>query len=404
MASRRALSLYAKDGANVLLRRHIAMISAVCLLATGCGSTGAPVLPTALPVATSVPSATSLPATPLSTTEPSPTLVAQTPTSEMALPDDPSALAALKGQIIIDGSSTVFPITEVAAIGFREIAPNVQIQLGVSGTGGGFKKFCSSNEAERTHISDASRPINADEIANCAEAGVEFIELPVAFDGLSVVVHPENQWARCMTTAELKTLWEPAAENTVTSWSQVREGWPDEPVKLYAPGRDSGTYDYFTDAIVGEEGSSRSDFIGSEDDYLLAQDVAADRNGLGFFGYAYYTEYKDRLRVVAIDGGQGCVEPNEQSIADGSYQPLSRPLFIYVNAQALGERPELRTFVDFYLLNAPQLVTSVSYIPLPARVYELAKRRVERRTTGTVFDGGPEVGLSIERLLEIEDQ
>ncbi|NJM05497.1 PstS family phosphate ABC transporter substrate-binding protein [Candidatus Gracilibacteria bacterium] len=307
--------------------------------------------------------------------------------SPTTLPERPP-YAGLRGTIVIDGSSTVFPISEQAALRFKELAPDVQIQLGVSGTGGGFEKFC----AGETDISDASRPINAEEIAACAANGIEFIELPVAFDGLSVVVHPSNDWAQCLTVDELRRMWEPAAEGSLLRWNQLRSDWPDRPLELYGAGGDSGTYDYFTSAILGEEGVSRMDYIASEDDYLIAQDVSDNPNGLAFFGYAYYVEYGDQLRVVAVDGGAGCITPAPGSIADGSYQPLARPMFIYVSTAAIA-RQEVRAFVDEYLRNATDLVVAARYIPLPERVYNLALRRVERTTTGTVFTSGTQVGL-----------
>jgi phosphate transport system substrate-binding protein len=319
------------------------------------------------------------------------------PTPTYTVPAGTAAVADLSGTVVIDGSSTVFPITEAAAIAFNAFAPDVRVQLGVSGTGGGFAKFCVGE----TDISDASRPIKAEEAELCADNGIEFIELPVAFDGISIVVHPENDWADCMTVSELQQLWAPDSE--ITHWDQIHADFPDREIQLYGPGRDSGTFDYFTSAIVGEEGVSTDDFIGSEDDYLIAQDVASDPNGLGFFGYAYYIELQDRLNIMAVDAGTGCVEPTEASIAEGSYQPLSRPIFIYVRNDAL-DRPAVAAFVDFYLANATSFVSHVRYVPLPMRAYELAQRRIEQRILGSVFDGGSQVGVSIEELLAIEDQ
>lgn len=362
------------------------VVAAMCV---ACGAAPAPGISSGSPTSPAgVASTPSAPPTAAGTPPP-----VATPT--MAAPA--GDLADLRGTIVIDGSSTVFPITEAAALGFRDLAVGVDIRLGVSGTGGGFAKFC----AGATTISNASRPIKQSEAAECAAAGIAYIELPVAFDGISVVVPAENTWAVCMSVAELRQLWEPAAEGAITRWSQIRPAWPDLPISLYGAGADSGTYDYFTQAIVGEEGLSRSDYTASEDDYLIAQDVAEDRGGLAFFGYAYYREYVDQLRVVAIDNGQGCVAPDLTTIADTSYQPLSRPIFIYVRADAL-DRPEVRAFVTFYLANGAALVESARYIPLPPRAYELAARRVERRLTGSVFAGGSQVGVSIERLLELE--
>ncbi|MEF3274623.1 MAG: PstS family phosphate ABC transporter substrate-binding protein [Chloroflexus sp.] len=326
-----------------------------------------------------------------------PTAPPPSPTAAILLPD--TYRGDLQGEIKIDGSSTVFPITEQVAIAFSELAPTVEVRVGVSGTGGGFARFC----AGETDISGASRPIKQSEMEVCATKGISFIELPVAYDGLSVVVHPDNHWAQCLTVTELRQMWAPDAEGTITRWNQLRPDWPDEPLRLYGAGVDSGTYDYFTAAIVGVEGTSRRDYTASEDDYLLAQDIAADRLGLGFFGYAYYSEYADQLRLVAIDNGQGCVAPTLATINDGSYQPLARPLFIYVRADRI-KQPEVRAFVEFYLLNGAFFATKARYIPLPDTVYQLALRRVERQIVGSVFAGGSQVGLSVEQLLQIEDR
>ncbi len=316
---------------------------------------------------------------------------------------DPEA-PGLAGDILVDGSSTVYPITEAMAEEFGLEHRNVRVTVGISGTGGGFKKFC----AGETDISDASRPIKASEVAQCQENGVEFIELPVAYDGLAVMVNPENDWAQCMTPEELKTIWEPAAQGTITRWSQVRDGWPDEELRLFGPGTDSGTFDYFTDAIVGEEGASRGDFQASEDDNVLVQGIAGDRYALGYFGLAYYQENQDKLKLVAIDdgnpdNGEGCILPTAETVADGSYQPLSRPIFIYVRTEA-ADRLEVEAFVRFYLdpENAEALVTEVGYIPLPARVYELDRQRFQKRVTGSIFAGGSQVGVTLEELLQAE--
>ncbi len=304
----------------------------------------------------------------------------------------------LTGSILIDGSSTVFPISEAVAEEFRLEYPNVRVSVGISGTGGGFKKFCNGE----IDITDASRPIKDVEEEICAQNGIEFVELPVAFDGLTVVVNPENDWATCMTVEDLKTIWEPAAQGTITKWNQVRPEWPDAPLSLYGPGTDSGTFDYFTSAIVGEEGASRGDYTASEDDNVLVQGVSNDKYALGYFGFAYYAENQDKLKAVAIDGGNGCVLPSKETINNGTYQPLSRPVFIYVRKDAL-DRPEVEAFVNFYLENAGALATEVGYVALPDRAYELAKERVAKRITGSVFSGGSQVGVSIEELLKIEE-
>ncbi|HEY4712460.1 MAG TPA: PstS family phosphate ABC transporter substrate-binding protein [Dehalococcoidia bacterium] len=274
----------------------------------------------------------------------------------------PATSSPLSGTMEIDGSSTVFPITEAVAEEFRKIYPQVRINVGISGTGGGFKRFV----AGETQISDASRPISTSEKDTAAKNGIEWVEMPIAVDGLSVMVHPQNTWATSMTVAELKKLWEP--ESTIKRWNQIRPEWPDQPINLYGPGTDSGTFDYFTEVIVGKAKSSRADFTASEDDNVLVQGIAGDRNALGYFGYAYYVENQDKLKLVAIDAGQGTVLPSQQTIDDTTYTPLSRPLFIYVNKAALA-RPEVKEFIKFYMTKGPALVTEVGYIPMPARVY-----------------------------------
>ena len=271
--------------------------------------------------------------------------------------------STLSGDIEIDGSSTVFPISQAAAEEFRKEHPKVQIPVGISGTGGGFKRFTVGE----TDISDASRAIKDSEREQAAENGIEFIELKVAFDGLSVLVNPDNDFAACMTTAELKKLWEPGS--TVSKWNEIRSEWPDKEIRLYGPDTDSGTFDYFTDAINGEEDASRPDYTQSADDNVLVQGIAGDRNSLGYFGYAYYTENQDKLKVVAVDGGSGCITPSASSINDGSYAPLSRPMFIYVNKASL-ERPEVKAFIEFYLENAPALAAEVGYVALPQADYD----------------------------------
>jgi phosphate transport system substrate-binding protein len=329
------------------------------------------------------------------TSGPAPTPVAASPTSAPVA----AGLAELRGELRIDGSSTVFPITEVAARGFREQAPGVDLSVGVSGTGGGFARFC----AGETDITGASRPIKASERDVCAANDIDFIELPIAYDGISVVVSADNDWVTCMTVAELGRMWAPEAEGVVMNWDQIRPEWPSRPLLLRGPGPDSGTYDYFTAATIGEEGVSRNDFIASEDDYLIAQDVLENADALGFFGYAYLVEYGELLHGVAIDNGTGCVAPSADTILDGSYQPLARPIFLYANTDSL-ERPEVAAFLDYYLSNATELVEQVRYVALPPRAYTLAAARLERRVTGSIFDGGAEIGVSIEQLLELEAQ
>ncbi len=311
----------------------------------------------------------------------------------------PKTDADVEGTILVDGSSTVAPITAAIAEEFQTQFPNVRVPVGISGTGGGFKKFC----AGETDISDASRPIKESEVELCKQNGVEYVELPVAFDGLAVMVNPANQFAACLTVDELKKIWEPAAEGAVMSWNQVRADFPDQPLGLYGPGVDSGTYDYFTAAIVGEEGASRGDFLPSEDDNVLVQGIAGDPSALGFFGLAYYEENKDKLKLVEVDGGNGCVAPSSETVAGGAYQPLSRPIFIYVNKARINEKDEISSFVAYYLANAGTLVSEVGYIPLTEEIYALAQQRYDNRVTGSIFEGlGSTVGVSLSDLLAKE--
>ena len=300
----------------------------------------------------------------------------------------------------VDGSSTVYPITEAVAEEFQKTHPDVRVTVGVSGSGGGFKKFGMGE----TDISNASRPIKPSEVDLCSQHGVEYVELPVAYDGLAVVVNPQNNWASSITVAELKKLWRPEAQGTVMRWSDVRPGWPDEEIHLFGPGIDSGTYDYFTAAIVGKEHSSRGDFTSSEDDNVLVQGIATDRLALGFFGLAYYEENRERLKLLAVDdeddsNGKGPILPSQETVMDGTYQPLSRPIFIYVSTAAL-DRPEIADFVRFYLAHAAELVREVGYIPLSEEAYRLVQTRVDKRVIGSMFGGtGSQVGVKIEDLL-----
>ncbi len=275
----------------------------------------------------------------------------------------------LTGAVSVDGSSTVYPITEAVAEEFGIENPGVRVTVGISGTGGGFKKFC----AGETDISDASRPIKESERERCAQRGIEPMEVRVAYDGIAVVVNAENDFVDCLTVEELKRIWEPGSE--VTRWSEVRKGWPDAEISLYGPGTDSGTFDYFTGAIVGEEDASRPDYTASEDDNVLVQGVAGDRYALGYFGYAYYAENKDKLKAVGIDDGNGCVSPSPETVRSGAYTPLSRPLFIYVKKAALA-RPEVAAFVRYYLTHAEEFVPQVGYVPLRPEEYRAALERV----------------------------
>lgn len=275
-----------------------------------------------------------------------------------------------KKYITIDGSSTVFPVTEAIAEEYRSVEPNVDITIGVSGTGGGFQKFGRGE----INIANASRPIKEEEKKIAESNGIDFVELEVAYDGLAVVVNPENDWLDCITIEELKRIWEPAAQGTIMRWNQINPEWPDEEIHLFGPGVASGTFDYFTEAVVGTSGSSRGDYTASEDDNILVQGVANDKFGLGFFGLAYYEENKDKLKVVAVDGGDGCVEPSLESVRNGTYSPLSRPLLIYVNSSSL-EDPVVVDFVNFYLDEAAGLVGDVGYVPLTAEEYEQQKQK-----------------------------
>lgn len=296
----------------------------------------------------------------------------------------------------VDGSSTVFPITEAVAEEFQKENPTIRVTVGISGTGGGFKKF----SAGETDLNDASRPIKAQEVSMASENGIEFIELPVAFDGISVLVNPGNDFVDSLTVEELRKIWQPGS--TVNKWNDIRANWEDRALNLYGPGTDSGTFDYFTEAINGKSQACRADFTASEDDNVLVQGIAGDPNALGFFGFAYYGENRSRLKAVPIDGGKGPVAPSEQSINDGSYEPLSRPIFIYVSKKA-SERPDVASFVKFYIENAPTLVSEVGYVPLPDRVYQLALARFEKRTTGSLFASGHRVGMSLEDLLSAKE-
>jgi phosphate transport system substrate-binding protein len=282
---------------------------------------------------------------------------------------------SVSGRIQIDGSSTVFPITEAIAEEFKADSPDVDIRVGQSGTGGGFEKFC----AGETEISDASRPIDDDERSACSAEGVEYTELKVAIDGLSVVVNTENDFAECLTTDALKTIWE--ADSEIKTWKDVKAEWPDEEIKLYGPGADSGTFDYFVEEILGKDESPRSDYEASEDDNVLVQGVAGDQYALGYFGYAYYVPNTDKLKTVAVDSGDGCIQPTTESIEGGEYSPLSRPLYIYVNNEALGEE-HISAFTEFYLDTVNDILTDVGYIALPADELQTSKDTLQDASTG----------------------
>ncbi len=316
-----------------------------------------------------------------------------------------TAMAAGCGQaremVTVDGSSTVFLIAEAVAEEFQR-THDIRVTVGISGTGGGFQRFCRGE----TDVTNASRPIRPSEIEACARSGIEYIELPVAYDGIAIVVNPRNTWVTHITVDELRTIWAPEAQGRITRWNQVRASWPDRELRLFGAGVDSGTYDYFTEAIVGKEGASRGDFTSSEDDNVLVQGIAGDELGLGFLPLAYYEENQARLKIVPIDDGRsengdGPVVASIETVRDGTYQPLSRPLFIYVSLAAT-ERPAVQQFVDAYL-NSPELVREVGYVELTPQLYELARAHFAQRRTGTAFgDGGSQVGMTLEALLTRE--
>lgn len=301
--------------------------------------------------------------------------------------------------IKVDGSSTVFPIAEAVAEEFQLGARGaVRVTVGLSGTGGGFKKLCRGD----IDISNASRPILAEEMEKCRAAGIQFIELPVAFDAITVVVNPSNDWIKSITTADLKKIWEPQAQGKVLRWNQVRPEWPDAPLMLFGPGADSGTFDYFTEAVNGKAKSSRGDFTASEDDNVLVQGVEHNKNALGYFGFAYYISHKEQMRALPIEQSDGkAVGPSIAAVSDGTYQPLSRPLFIYVNAAA-AKRDEVRQFIEFYLGNGGKLAAEVGFVPIPESANVLSLKHFQEGRLGSVFGGVPEVGVTIDALMQRE--
>ena len=304
--------------------------------------------------------------------------------------------------IRIDGSSTVFPIAEAVAEEFQAQHRDVNVTVGVSGTGGGFQKFCRAE----TDISDASRPIRPTEIEACRTAGIDYIELPVAYDGLAIVVNPKNSWATSITVEELKKLWAPEAQGKIMRWNQVRASWPDREIRLFGAGVDSGTYDYFTEAVVGKEGASRGDFTSSEDDNVLVQGISSDELALGFLPLAYVEQNQGKLKLVPVDdgkadNGQGPVTPSADTVRNGTYQPLSRPLFIYV-ARRAADRPEVQQLVEMFFTSA-DLMREVGYVELTPQIYELARGHFTARKVGTAFgSGGSQVGMTLEALLARE--
>ncbi|HEX2136644.1 MAG TPA: PstS family phosphate ABC transporter substrate-binding protein, partial [Microvirga sp.] len=309
-----------------------------------------------------------------------------------------AAIAQTK-TIAIDGSSTVFPVSEAIAEEFQKSTKGaVRVTVGISGTGGGFKKFCRGE----TDISNGSRPILKEEIEACKQAGVEFYEIPIAFDALTVAVSPRNNFVGdCITVADLKKIWEPAAQGKVMNWSDVRQGWPNQKITLYGAGADSGTFDYFTEAVVGKAKASRGDYTASEDDNVLVQGIENDANSLGYIPYAYYAPHASKMKALAVDGGKGCVKPSLEAVTAGTYNPLSRPLFIYVSKKAT-EKPEVKQFVEFAMKNSIPLIEEVKYLPLPEPAYQAALKKFNEGKTGSVFGGVPEVGVSIDDLMKRE--
>jgi len=305
-----------------------------------------------------------------------------------------SHVVAADKVIAIDGSSTVYPITEAMAEEFQKVS-KVKVTVGESGTGGGFKKFCRGE----TDISDASRPIAQKEIDACKEAGIQYIELPIAFDALTVVVNSKNDWVKSLSVDELKNIWKPGS--SVKNWKQVNPAYPDKALALYGPGTASGTFDYFTEAINGKSKASRTDYTPSEDDNVLVQGVSGNQGGMAYFGYAYYEANQDKLRAIPIIAKPGApaVMPSAESVKDASYQPLARPLFIYVNATAAAFKPEVKAFVNFYLENAPKLVAEVKYVPLPAEDYAAVKEHFKAMKPGTGFGGKNEIGIKVKDLI-----
>ena len=301
--------------------------------------------------------------------------------------------------IKIDGSSTVFPIAEAVAEEYQiSKRGKVRVTVGIAGTGGGFKRFCRGE----TDISNASRPILKEEMQACATAGIKYMELPVAFDALTVVVNPQNTWVKSLAPADLKKMWEPSAQARVTKWNQVRPDFPAQQLMLFGPGADSGTFDYFTEAVNGKAKASRGDYTASEDDNVLVQGVENNKNAIGYFGYAYYIAHKDKMRAVPIVNGKGKeVLPSIEAVNDGTYEPLSRPLFIYVRDTSAA-RAEVKEFIQFYLTEGADLAKEVGYVPLPAESYKVALKHFAERKMGTVFGGVPEVGVTIDKLLARE--
>jgi phosphate transport system substrate-binding protein len=300
----------------------------------------------------------------------------------------------------VDGSSTMFPVTEAVAEQFQiRNRGTVRVTVGISGTTGGFRKFCRGE----TDLHDASRPILASEMEACRAAGVKYFEIPVAFDALTVAVNPWNTWVESITLEQLKRIWEPAAQGKVVRWNQIDPAWPDAPIVLFGADADSGTFDYFTQAVVGRARSSRGDYLGSQNDHVLVNGIETNRYSLGYIPYAYYAPHAGRMKALAIDAGRGPVSPGAENVLNGSYAPLSRPLFIYVSARS-AQRPEVREFVEFFLAHGGPLIEATRYLPLGDAAYAAALRNFRNGKLGTAFGGRPEVGLRVEEVLEREAQ
>jgi len=303
--------------------------------------------------------------------------------------------------IKVDGSSTVYPITQAVVKAYQaDHKNNNQVKVSISGTSGGFEKFCQG----QIDINNASRPINQSEMADCKKNGISYMELPIAFDALTIAVNLQNTWANDITIAELKKIWKPSAEGKITKWNQIRASWPDRPIKLYGAGDKSGTFDYFTEAIVGKARSSRKDYIATEDDEVLVAGISKDPEALGYFGYAYYAENRDKLKVVAVNSGKGAILPSRETVEKAKYQPLSRPLFIYVNLWSSKNKTVVYNFADFYIKNAAKTANSVGYVPLSEEAYKLDYVHLYKGKVGTVFGGKSEFNLTLGQLLRKQKQ